>query len=128
MLFILHTFSAQADEVLNVDRALSPNIHLSFANDDDIEPKDSDFAILNYVLMSNEVGQRYAVITLVNTSSGHRSLEQDHLIALFADGTRRAPTAEKLNFKGNEIQSITVSFGASKFPILAVFSSNDTQQ
>lgn len=126
MLFVLHTFSAQADEVLNVDRALASNIHLSFPNEKDIAPKDSDFAILNYVLMSNEVGERYAVITLVNTSSGTRSLEQDHLIALFADGSRKAPTAEKLNFKGNETQSITVSFGTSKFPILAVYSSNHT--
>ncbi|WDD97188.1 hypothetical protein [Thalassomonas actiniarum] len=116
---------ASGTEALTVDRSLSNQLHLSFPNDRDIKPKESDFKIINYVLMSNERGERWSVITLTNTSSGNRMLEQHHLMALFADGKRRSPLEYKLHFEGNETQSITVSFGESKFPILSLYSSQD---
>ena len=115
---------AEDTEVLNVDRSVANNINLSFPNDNNIKPKSGDFEIVNYVLMSNEMGERWSVITLTNLSSGNRDLEQDHLMALFADGSRKSPLQYKLNFKGNETQSITVSFGEYKFPILSIYSSN----
>ncbi|WNC68635.1 hypothetical protein RI845_00460 [Thalassotalea nanhaiensis] len=121
------SFSIQADEseVLNVERSVSASIELSFPNENNIEPEESDFEIVNYVLMGNEIGERFAVITLQNTSSGNRVLENKHLMALFADGNRRNPSDIKLNFEGNEMQSITASFGESKFPILSVYSNNE---
>ncbi len=72
--------------------------------------------------MSNELGERWAVITLKNSSSGSRVLEHGHLMAIFANGKRKSPRKFKLNFKGDETQSITVSFGESKFPVLSVYS------
>ncbi|TMP07816.1 hypothetical protein CWC11_05770 [Pseudoalteromonas sp. S3178] len=113
------------NSVLNVDRAIPNSIHLSFPNDNNITPKKSDFTILNYVLMSNNDGERWAVITLNNLSSGNRELNQDHILALFADGSRLTPIEFKLGFKGSETQSVTVSFAEHKFPILSVYSSND---
>ena len=115
---------AKDSDIINVDRAINENIELSFPNDENIKPKKSDFEVLNYVLMSNEIGERFAVITLRNLSSGNRTLEDNQLMALFADGERKIPTLLKLNFEGNEIQSITVSFGNSKFPILSVYSNS----
>ncbi|KGJ97369.1 hypothetical protein [Colwellia psychrerythraea] len=116
---------AEAIEVLTVDRSVSKNLQLSFPNDNNIKPKKSDFEIINYVLMSNEVGERWSVITLTNLSSGNREFTHDHLIGLFADGSRISPLEYKLNFKGQETQSITVSFGVHKFPILSIYSSNE---
>ncbi|MBH0037912.1 hypothetical protein [Pseudoalteromonas sp. SWN166] len=113
------------NNVLNVDRAIPSSIHLSFPNDNNITPKKSDFTILNYVLMSNNEGERWAVITLNNLSSGNRELNQDHILALFADGSRLTPIEFKLGFKGSETQSVTVSFAEHKFPILSVYSSNE---
>ena len=125
----LLSFASLADEtqVLTIDRSVAKNLLLSFPNDKDIKPKKSDFKIINYVLMSNELGERWSVITLTNLSSGNRMLEQQQLMALFANGKRRSPLAYKLNFAGDETQSITVSFGESKFPILALYSSNDLE-
>ncbi|KGK00573.1 hypothetical protein [Thalassotalea sp. ND16A] len=121
------SFSGLADEseVLNVDRSVSTNIQLSFPNENNREPKESDFEVVNYVLMSNEIGERFAVITLLNTSSGNRVLEHKHLMALFADGFRSSPAEIKLNFEGHETQSTTIAFGESKFPILAVYANNE---
>ena len=114
------------NSVLTVDRSVSKNLHLSFPNNNNITPKDSDFKIINYVLMSNQAGERWSVITMTNTSSGTRSLEHSHLMALFADGSRANPQAYKLNFSGNQTQSITVSFGENKFPILSLYTNNDS--
>jgi len=123
---ILISWFAQAEdnEALTVDRAISQNIQLAFPNDYNVDPKRGDFEIVNYVLMSNDVGERWAVITLTNLSSGNREFNNEHLIALFADGSRMSPLQYKLNFRGRETQSITVSFGEHKFPILSIYSSN----
>lgn len=119
------TTNAEDTEVLSVERSVSKSIHLSFANDNNIRPKKGDFEVVNYVLMSNELGERWSVITLTNLASGNRTLDQEHLIALFADGSRISPHEYKLNFKGKESQSFTVSFGEHKFPILSIYSSNE---
>lgn len=123
--FMAFVSNANELEVLTVDRIVSTNIELAFPNDENLKAKSSDFKLVNYVIMSNEIGERWAVLTLTNTSSGNRMLEHDHLMALFADGERKNPLELKLNFKGRETQSITVSFGESKFPILSISSGTE---
>ena len=120
LLVLSFTSFADDSKVLTIDRSVSSNVVLSFPNDQKIKPKANDFELDNYVLMSNEVGERWAVITLTNSSSGNRVLQQDHLMALLADGERKIPMEFKLNFEPSETQSITVSFGKSKFPILSI--------
>ncbi|EDM65698.1 hypothetical protein PE36_09783 [Moritella sp. PE36] len=120
--FFLLSFSSNANEteVLTVDRVVPNNLELSFPNDRRIKPKSSDFELVNYVVMSNELGERWAVVTVRNSSTGGRSLENGHLMALFANGDRKSPLEFKVNFEGKETQSITVSFGENKFPILTI--------
>jgi hypothetical protein len=118
--FMGHSYAAE-NEILSIDRAVASNLHLSFPNDNNIQPSRSDFEIINYVLMSSESGERWVTITLKNTSSGVRSLEQEHIMGLFANGDRKSPENYPLSFKGKEMQTFTVSFGESKFPILAVY-------
>lgn len=119
---IFLSFSIYADETgtLKVDTVISSNLELAFPNDKNIKPKPSDFELINYVIMSNDFGERWAVITLNNTSTGSRILVNEHLIALFANGKRTSPLEFKLSFEAKETQSITVSFGENKFPILAI--------
>lgn len=112
--------AAENSQALSLDRLVPNNFQLAFPNDRDIKPLQSDFELVNYVLMSNEEGERWAVLTLLNTAGGERVFKQEHLMALFADGKRKVPAAIKLNFSGQELQTVTVSFGYSKFPILAV--------
>ena len=123
---LLLSFSSNANEteVLTVDRVVSNNLELAFPNDKNIKPNSSDFELVNYVVMSNEVGERWAVVTLSNTSTGSRSLDQGHLMALFANGDRKSPQGVKDSFEGKETKSITVSFGESKFPILSIYTAD----
>lgn len=46
-------------------------------------------------------------------------MEKSHLVALFADDKRSNSLEFKVSFEGNETQTITVSFGENKFPILS---------
>ena len=126
LVFLSLSSYAIDNDVLTVDRSVSKNIQLSFPNEQNIKPKESDFEVLNYVLMSSETGERWSVITIENTASGNRSLEHNHIMGLFADGSRFVPQENKLQFEGGETQSITVSFGEYKFPILAIYTSLDS--
>ncbi|NMP33461.1 hypothetical protein HII17_18090 [Thalassotalea sp. M1531] len=112
--------NANDKDTLTIDRFVSNNLEFSFPNDKGYKPKSSDFDLINYVVMSNEYGERWAVLTLTNLSSGNRVLERDHIMATFADGEVKSPLNLKLDFEGKETQSITVSFGKSKFPILSI--------
>ncbi len=113
------------DEALTIDKVVTSNFELSFPNDKNIKPQGSDFELINYVVMSNLIGERWAVLTLKNKSAGNRMLEKQHIMALFADGSRNYPAEIKLNFEGKETQSITVSFGENKFPILSIQTSTE---
>lgn len=118
-LFTCTTF-ADEKEVLTVDRIISHNIELAFDNDKNEKPKLSEFELVNYILMSNDLGERWAVVTVKNQASGNRILENDHLMALFANGERSKPAHLKLNFFANETKSLTISFGENKFPLLSI--------
>ena len=119
-LFVASGAFASQSEVINVERVVTEELKIAFPNDKNIRAQASDFEIKNYVMMSNEKGERWAVLTLTNESTGTRSLEQYHLLATFADGERRSPNEFKLNFQGRETQSVTVNFGENKFPILTI--------
>ncbi|MFK3864585.1 hypothetical protein [Pseudoalteromonas rhizosphaerae] len=124
----LSCFAAQAnDEVLSVDQVALQGMPFSFENDAKVRPKNSDFSVVNSVLMSSEQGRRVAVVTIRNDASGSRILQAEHIMALFADGRRVAPIslAENIKLEDGEQRSLTLSFGEDNFPILSIFTSNN---
>lgn len=122
-LIFLFSFSVFADDsVLSVDRAISNNIELAFPNDSNIQPALSDFEVINFILLSNEAGERWAVVTFKNLSSGRRTVTEKHVLALLANGSRVNPSEFTEAFGGKEVKSVTISFSDSKFPILSVYS------
>ncbi|MDP5149110.1 hypothetical protein [Rheinheimera baltica] len=117
------SFGAYANEdVLSVDTIVSNSFDLVFPNELNIQPEQSDFKVNNFILMSNEAGERWVVVTMSNTSSGRRSLTHKHLMAIVADGQRIAPIEFIQSFKANETLTLTINFGMSKFPLLSVYS------
>ncbi|BAJ01271.1 hypothetical protein [Shewanella violacea] len=110
-----------ASDVFSVDRIVSNDVELKFTNDGDIQPKISEFIVVNYVLMSNEKGDRRAVVTLENQSSGSRIFKSDQVMALMGDGRRLSPHTYKQKFKRGESISMTLLFGNNKSPILQIY-------
>jgi len=114
-------FAGESNDNLSIDRVVTNAENIMFANEPNIKPKAGNFSLLHYVLMSNEQGERWAVATIKNLSSGNRRFEHGHLMALFADGQRKIPEPVKQNFKGDEVLSLTLNFSESKFPILSLY-------
>lgn len=110
------------EDVISVDRVVPTSIELAFPNERNIEPELSDFQVNNFILMSNEEGERFAVVTIKNVSSGSRTLNHNHLMAQVSNGSRINPLPFKQPFKGDETISLTIGFGESKFPLLTVYS------
>lgn len=107
-----------SDEVLMIDRSVDRSVKLAFPNDANVRARRSEFELINYVLMSSESGERWAIVTLRNMSTGNRFFESEQLLALGADGSRYFPEPQKVSFAGGEVQSVTVQFGKRKFPVL----------
>ena len=108
-------------DVFHVDRVVADDVKLNFTNDGNIEPSVSDFEVVIYVLMSNEKGDRQAMVTLENQSSGSRIFQSDQIMALMGDGRRISPQRYKKKFKRGESLSMTLSFGNQKSPILQIY-------
>jgi hypothetical protein len=115
---------AVKNDVLSLDRVDVSQVKFAFANDLNVYPDESDFAIDHFVLMSNTNGERWGILTITNQSSGRREFKAKHIMALFADGSRYSPINFQQPFNGNETQSITLNFGENKFPILSVYTRN----
>ncbi len=113
-------FVAAEDTVLMIDQTLEKETQLAFPNDNNIQPKAGDFKVMNKVPMSSESGDRWAIVTVKNPSSGSRIFESSYLIGLFADGERRPPLEHKVTVEGGETVSLTLAFGRHKFPLLDV--------
>lgn len=121
--FLFIVFAAQAsaqNDVLMIDQSIGTDVKLAFPNERNIQPRSSTFQVVSYVPMSSEQGERWAIVTLKNTSSGSRIFESQYLLGLFADGDRREPETFKQTLSGNEVVSLTLSFGRHKFPLLNV--------
>lgn len=112
-------------DTLSVDNHIGSAARFSFPNDERIHPNTSDFKSVNFVALSSESGERWAAITLINTSSGQRFLTEDHLIGLFANGQRIQPLNLKEKFDGKETRTLNVFFGQKKFPLLDVYTLKD---
>lgn len=125
LLCALTFFSASVfanQDVISVDRVVPNSFELAFPNDRNLEPELSDFQVQNVVLMSNDNGERFAVVTLTNLSSGSRTLNHNHLMAQVSNGARINPQPFKHAFRGNETVSLTIAFGESQFPLLSIYS------
>ena len=124
---LLASFSSFADvnETLNLDRPLPQDIELSFPNPDNINPQISDFEINNAIPMSSESGERWCLLTIHNNSRGNRTLTQNQLLAVLADGSRIFPAQFSQRFKANETLSVSIYFTKSQFPILQVISNSN---
>ena len=108
------------EDVLMVDQSIDPKMQLAFPNERNIQPRPGSFQVVNYVPMSSESGERWAIVTLKNMSSGSRIFESQYLLGLFADGDRKEPLAFKQTLEGGEVVSMTLAFGRHKFPLLNV--------
>ncbi|WP_395341264.1 hypothetical protein PN836_018820 [Ningiella sp. W23] len=121
-LFLFPCFALANQETLSIDTPLPSEFELVFPNDTNLQPEESEFRVLDFVLMSNEKGERWVVVTLKNEASGRRTFNHKHIMGLLADGTRLHPRKISQSFVAKESLSVIIDFGPNKFPLLRVYS------
>ena len=108
-----------SDTALFFDRNIPAVEGLNFEDSDKWLPKASDFELINYYIMSNGCGERWALVTVKNITSGVSSLSNEDIVALMADGSKRVADIER-RIEGYTTESFLVGFGYSKIPIIKV--------
>lgn len=111
---------ALADEstVLQYDARPPLQGEIRFDQDDPKKITRHDFEVIDYALMSNDQGERWAVVTFKNKASGMRLLANEYLIANFSDGTQRFALNLEGKVEANQYITRNVFFGYHRFPIL----------
>ncbi|MFL0804131.1 MAG: hypothetical protein K6L81_10440 [Agarilytica sp.] len=108
------------DKTLFFDQPSSAIQHQEFNDLNPLEPDKNDFQIIETSRLSNNLGERWALITVKNNASGQRILKNAHVIATYADGSRSTAKNLKATLTGGELLTQTVFFGTHKFPIIKV--------
>ena len=108
------------DIVLHFDQPQIPISHYKFEQKDELKPAPNDFKLIEAAFMSNNIGERWAIVTIENTSSGRRLLKNDHIIATLANGEQTKAFDLNDTFEGGEVLTKAIHFGDHKFPIVQV--------
>ncbi|TQF67306.1 hypothetical protein [Pseudoalteromonas luteoviolacea] len=118
---------ANNDKPFTIDNTQIYTDSSLFYSEKDIRPVGSDFKVKTAITMSNEEGERAALLSIENLSSGRRTLEPHHLMVTYADGSAKVLSnlPEKLSFKAGETINITVNLGKNLYPVISVLTSNN---
>lgn len=108
------------DDVLFFDQPPAVIQHLDFDQDDPITPQSNDFSITEIFHLSNRRGERWALITFKNDSSGQRIIKNENVVATFADGSQIFAKNLDEKFSGGEQLTRSVFFGFNRYPIIRV--------
>lgn len=112
---------ADNDTVLRFDTPVQIDGDARFDRDSPLQPNASSFRIREANTLSSDSGERWALVTLQNSDGGKRILQNNYLVAEFANGERRHPTGLEGAFTAGEQQRKMVFFGYHRFPILRIF-------
>ena len=122
----LYPLTAFSDDTLDVDKALHFDQSqgalksLNFKHDNELRPTINDFRIIQTAYLSNNIGERWAIVTFENKSTGKRFLKNESIVATFADGNQSYALNLDEMLKGNEHITKSVFFGIHQFPIVRV--------
>ncbi len=114
----------QEDKHLFFDQPTRQIQHLKFNDSNPLQPDPNDFEVIEISYLSNERGERWALMTFKNSSSGQRLLNSDNIVAIFADGSRKEAQNVEEKLQGGELLTRTVFFGQHTFPIVSVIVSS----
>ena len=112
--------------VVSFDRVEMPEEKVAFVADwKDLKPDLSDFKISYCRFLSNERGERFALVTFVREKGGLRRLKEDYVVGVLANGERLNPIKLEGETQLGERGSVLLHFGARKFPLVGLETRTD---
>lgn len=116
----LQVSAAEPSHTLQFEMTPYKNSEVFCENDERIHPAANDFELVDYHLMSSELGERLVLATIKNTSSGLRILKKEYAVAILGDCSRIFPAELERKFQGKETLTVQLDFGVLKYPVLKV--------
>lgn len=114
-----HNSDLDKDTNLRFDTPVNPDIQaLHFNQKEILKPKANDLELIETAPMSNELGERWVLITLRNKASGQRLFQNENIVATFANGEQAYAKDLNETLKARESLTKTVFFGRHRFPII----------
>ena len=108
----------EPNDALFFDKPVANSFPAQFEIEEDLHPEQSSFRVLEVAFLSNEKGERWAMVNVFNTAASPRSIATNHVIALFADGSYRKPKSLSKRIDGGTTETILIPFGVSKTPLV----------
>ncbi len=105
-------------DALFFDKPVVKDMAIHFEIEEDLYPTRGSFKIQDFAFLSNELGERWALVIVRNTAPDPRTISENQIIALFADGTHRKPINLKKRIEGSETETFMIPFGKSKMPLV----------
>ena len=90
-----------------------------------LEPKRNQFDLVDYSVMGTENGERFALITIENTSQGQRIFSNEHVVAVLGNCKRIAPLDFRYKMDSGEVISREIYFGYQRYPIVQLLMDAD---
>lgn len=117
---VLAAGPGKSDSILHFESQKKDIRYLDFKDKDDLQPVPSKFKLVEYSLMSNDRGDRWALITVQNTSGKKQKITDDNFVAVFADGERKHAKNFYEIVEPNARLTESIFFGRSNFPIILI--------
>jgi len=115
---------SEEDSALFFDKPIAQSMEFLFDIEEDLYPDQSTFKIKDFAFLSNERGERAALVNITNTAAAPRTLAPNQIYGLFADGTYRRPSNSSDRVDGGKTNSVLLSFGVSKTPLVKLIVRN----
>ncbi|MDQ8197453.1 hypothetical protein QEH56_04800 [Pelagicoccus enzymogenes] len=114
------------DLVVSFDTVVIPQEKLAFKKDWNVERPDlSEFEVEFCRFMSNELGQRFALVTFTNSKSGLRSIDERDVVGVLANGRRLYPIRLEGETQIGSRGSLLLHFGQHQFPLVGLETRTD---
>lgn len=114
------------DLVVSFDTVSIDSQRVDFAHDwKELRPDLSEFKIDYRRFLSNQVGERYALVTLVKEKGALRILDTRDVVGILANGQRLYPLKIEGEAQIGPRGSVLLHFGTHKFPLVGLETRNN---
>lgn len=110
--------TSELNKALFFDKQVAKEMPIQFEIEEDVFPTRSSFEIVDFAFLSNEAGERWALVVAKNTAREPRTFTENQLIGFFASGAHRRPLKLAARIEGGKQETIMIPFGESSMPLV----------
>lgn len=115
-----------ADHVVSFDEVLIAEDQIVYErNSKDLRPRLSEFQVSYRRFLSNDVGERFALVTFTKETGILRIVDEQDIVGILANGERLYPISIDGETRIGSRGTALLNFGPNKFPLVGVETRNE---